>query len=42
MKTKDVIDEAVRKINVPGVNSENLSVLWCGQVIKPDTPIQVK
>ena len=38
MKTRDIIVEAARIVNV---KPERLSVLWCGQVIKPDVPIQV-
>jgi len=38
MKTKDVIAEAARLINVP---AERLSALWCGQVIQADMSIQV-
>ena len=38
MKTRDVIAEAAKIINV---SPTSLSALWCGQVIKPDTPIQV-
>lgn len=39
MKTSDIIAEAARIVNV---EPRRLSVLWCGQVIKPDVPIQVK
>jgi len=38
MKTKDVIAEASKLINVP---AERLSALWCGQVIQADMSIQV-
>ena len=39
MKTRDVIAEAAKIINV---SPQRLSALWCGNVIKPDMPIQVK
>lgn len=39
MKTRDVIAEAAKTINV---RPEQLSALWCGQVIGPDVPLQVK
>ena len=38
MRTRDVIAEAAKKVNV---RPDRLSVLWCGQVIQPDMPIQV-
>ena len=38
MKTRDIITEAARIVNV---EPRRLSVLWCGQVIQPDMPIQV-
>ena len=38
MKTRDVIAQAAKLINVP---AERLSALWCGQVIKPEVNIQV-
>lgn len=39
MRTSDVITEAAKIINI---DARKLSVLWCGQVIKPDMLIQVK
>jgi len=38
MKTRDVIDEAAKLINVP---PGRLSALWCGEVIQADRTIQV-